>query len=254
MSFSAVCRAKSAVPRKGSQSRFALWMTVALLSVAWTAWAAEADRPEAESMPRVSVVDDIEAEKMNHASEYLRQWKESIRLREEVAVAAAAGDPGAQHRQERIDAWKASGAAIRAAAEAEGRKMTRRETESWLFFASTMPAVEAGYAPWYLEAANEFVAGELVQQDMGEAAKCFRLAAEEGDADGLYGLAACCLVAGDEETAKTFFAINAARGHAQSADVLKRLEEAEKEKTAPPPETGTISPAADNHPAEGAEE
>lgn len=247
-------RTKSAVLRKGRRSRSALWMAMALLPVARIAWAVEADRPEAESVQRVSVVEDIEAEEMNHAAEYLRQWKESIRLREEVATAAAAGDPDARQRQARIDAWKAGGAAIRAAAEAEGRKMTRRETESWLFFASTMPAVEAGYAPWYLEAADEFVAGELVQQDMGAAAKCFRLAAEEGDADGLYGLAVCTLVAGDEETAKTFFAINAARGHAKSAEVLERLEEAEKEKAAPLPETGTASLAAGDLPAEGAEE
>ena len=88
-----------------------------------------------------------------------------------------------------MDAWKGKGNVIHANLKQEDEKMIKR----MLFFWETMPAVEAGYEPWYFEAGKEFAIGEIVPQDLKEASKWFRLAAEQGEAGAMFCLGACYL-------------------------------------------------------------
>ena len=132
---------------------------------------------------------DDEATAMLGEIEFLRQQKAALKLVESVEAAAKAGDPDAKQRKVRMDAWKEKGNAIHANLKQEDEKMVKR----MLFFWETMPAVEAGYKPWYFEAGKEFASGEIVPEDMKEAAKWFRLAADHGDAAAAFFLGGCYL-------------------------------------------------------------
>ena len=123
-----------------------------------------------------------------------------------------------------MDAWKEKGNAIHANLKQEDEKMIKR----MLFFWETMPAVEAGYEPWYFEAGKEFAIGEIVPQDLKEATKWFRLAAEQGETGAMFGLGACYLegagVKKDKGEALKWFEKAAALGHERSAKMLKKLQ------------------------------
>ncbi|MBP5545230.1 MAG: sel1 repeat family protein [Kiritimatiellae bacterium] len=123
-------------------------------------------------------------EKMDGMDAYLQEQKEAFRLIDSVEDAAKAGDMDAKRRKARIDAWKEKGNAIHANVKDNDEMTIKR----MLFYWTTMPAVEAGYEPWYFEAGKEFAIGEIVPKDMEEASKWFRLAADLGDARAEYYL------------------------------------------------------------------
>ena len=127
---------------------------------------------------------DDEAKSMLGEIEFLQQQKAALKLVESVEAAAKAGNPDAKQRKARMDAWKEKGNAIHANLKQEDEEMIKR----MLFFWETMPAVEAGYEPWYFEAGKEFSTGEIVPQDLKEASKWFRLAADHGDATAAFYL------------------------------------------------------------------
>ena len=167
---------------------------------------------------------DGEAKAMLGEIEFRQQQKAALKLVESVEAAAKAGKPDAKQRKVRMDAWKEKGNAIHANLKQEDEKMIKR----MLFFWETMPAVEAGYEPWYFEAGKEFAIGEIVPQDLKEASKWFRLAAEQGEAGAMFCLGACYLegtgVKMDKGEALKWFEKAAALGHERSAKMLKKLQ------------------------------
>lgn len=167
---------------------------------------------------------DGEAKAMLGEIGFRQQQKAALKLVESVEAAAKAGDPDAKRRKARMDAWKEKGNAIHANLKQEDEKMIKR----MLFFWETMPAVEAGYEPWYFEAGKEFAMGEIVPQDLKEAAKWFRLAAEQGETGAMFGLGACYLegagVKKDVKEAKKWFKRAASLGDKCSAEILEKLQ------------------------------
>ena len=167
---------------------------------------------------------DDEAKAMLVEIEFRQQQKAALKLVESVEAAAKAGKPDAKQRKVRMDAWKGKGNVIHANLKQEDEKMIKR----MLFFWETMPAVEAGYEPWYFEAGKEFAIGEIVPQDLKEASKWFRLAAEQGEAGAMFCLGACYLegtgVKMDKGEALKWFEKAAALGHERSAKMLKKLQ------------------------------
>ncbi len=116
-------------------------------------------------------------EEMEGMGEYLRQQKEAMKLVEKIEALAAAGDPDAKCRKSRMDDWKEKGNAIHGNVKRDDEQMIKRMLFYWL----TMPAVEAGYVPWFFEAGREFATGEIVPKDMAEVSKWFQLAADFGN-------------------------------------------------------------------------